>query len=72
MMRSGSLTSSMLAAKLDLTHAQARLLGELMVEKGLVIATEPDSEGEVVYRVRFAHARQHKLPPDLLESLEDG
>jgi hypothetical protein len=71
MLREGTLSSSRLAQELALVEDQARILGALLVEKGIVTVEQP-SGGEPIYRVRFIAARRRPLPAKLLEGMEDG
>src|SRR5262245_17426463 len=70
MIREGALSLGRLAQELALTEEQTRMLGALLVEKGIVTAEPPDG-GDPVYRVRFATARRRPLPARLLDGLED-
>jgi hypothetical protein len=70
MLREGALSLSRLAQKLALVEDQARTLGALLVEKGIVTAEQP-AGGELVYRVRFIVARRRPLPAKLLDGIED-
>ena len=70
MIREGALPLGRLAQELALAEEQARVLGALLVEKGIVTAEQP-AGGEPVYRVRFAAARRRSLPARLLEGLEE-
>ena len=70
MIREGALPLSRLAQELALSEEQARALGALLVEKGIVTAEQP-AGGEPVFRVRFAAARRRPLPARLLDGLED-
>ena len=70
MLREGALSVGRLAQELGLTEDQARMLGALLVEKGIMTAEQPAS-GEPAYRVRFAAARQRRLPAKLLDGLEE-
>ena len=70
MIREGALSLGHLARELALAEEQARVIGALLADKGIVTTEEP-AEGELVYRVRFATARRRPLPAKLLEGLED-
>jgi hypothetical protein len=70
MIRVGALPLSELAARLALTADEARTLGALLVEKGMLTA-EAARDGEPAYRVRFAATRCGRLPAGLLEALEE-
>jgi hypothetical protein len=70
MIRAGALPLSWLAQELALAEEQARALGALLVEKGIVTAEQP-AGSEPVYRVRFAAGRRRTLPARLLEGFED-
>lgn len=72
MVHQGPRTLSALAADLSLTIAETRLLGEMMVEKGLLTATEHESDREIVYHVRLVGVQKHKSTSGLLGSIEDG
>jgi hypothetical protein len=70
MIRAGALPLSELAAELALTADEARALGALLVEKGILIA-EAAADGEPAYRVRFVVTRRGRLPASLLKALEE-
>jgi hypothetical protein len=70
MLREGPLSLSRFAQELALDERQARALGTLLAEKGIVTIEELAS-GEFVYRVRFAVARRRELPARLLDGLEE-
>ena len=70
MIRAGALPLSELAAELHLTAGEARALGALLVEKGMLIA-ETATDGELAYRVRFAATRRGRLPASLLKAPEE-
>jgi hypothetical protein len=70
MLREGALPLSRLAQELALDEPQARALGALLAEKGVVTIEEP-AEGGPAYRVRFASARRRELPSRLLQGLEE-
>jgi hypothetical protein len=69
MIREGTLSLSRLAQELALAEDQARTLGAMLVEKGIVAVEQPPG-GEPVYRVRFVAARRRPLPAKLLDGLE--
>jgi hypothetical protein len=70
MIRAGALPLSELAAELDLTADEARALGALLVEKGMLTA-EVAGDREQTYRVRFAATRRSRLPASLLKALDE-
>jgi len=70
MIRASALPLSELAAELDLTADEARALGSLLVEKGMLTA-EAAGDGELAYRARFAATRRGRLPASLLKALEE-
>ena len=70
MIREGTLSLSRLAQEFALAEDQARTLGALLVEKGIVTAEQP-AGGELLYRVRFMVARRRPLPAKLVDGIED-
>ena len=70
-MREGSVTLSEFAAELKLETAETRQLGQMLMEKGFLVATEPQADGEILYRPRFAKSRNRVrgLPDDIWEKL---
>jgi len=71
-MRKGSMTLSELTAELNLKAAKARRLGEILIEKGFLNSTERKTDGEIVYRTRFAKSRKRGrgVPLDVWEKLD--
>ena len=71
-MREGALTLSEFAAELKLEIAETRQLGEMLVEKGFLVASETQADGEILYRTRFAKSRKRvrDLPGDIWEKLD--
>jgi hypothetical protein len=65
LMRKGSMTVSELAAELHIETVEARQLGEMLVEKGLLSLGEQQADGEIVYRVRLGRRRGRSIPLDL-------
>src|SRR5262245_35630500 len=70
MIRAGARSLSELAADLALTTDEARALGALLVEKGMLVIKAADA-GEALYCVRFANARRSRLPASLLKVLDE-
>jgi hypothetical protein len=68
--RADTLPLSDLAAELALNIDEARALGALLVEKGM-LTVEAAGDGEPAYRVRFVVARRSALPAGLLKALEE-
>jgi hypothetical protein len=70
MIQVGALPLSGLAAELTLSDDQARALGALLIEKG-ILAVEAADDREPIYRVRFATTRRSRLPSGLLKALDE-
>lgn len=70
--RRGPCPSSVLAAELAVTPDEMRVLGDMMIEKGLLTATEGEADGEIVYRVRLASAQSRRPSTNLLNWFENG
>jgi hypothetical protein len=65
LMRKGSMTSSELAAELHIGTVEARQLGQMLVEKGILSLVEQKADGEIVYRLRLGRTRGRSVPLDL-------
>jgi hypothetical protein len=65
LMRKGSMTVGELAVELNIEMVEARQLGQMLVEKGLLSLVEQKADGEIVYRVRLGRTRERSVPLDL-------
>ena len=64
MMRHG-LTLAELASEIDLPLDEARLVGDMLVEKGYLTNQQQRDSGDIVYRVNFARMRGQNITVDL-------
>jgi hypothetical protein len=73
-MHEGSVTLSEFAAELKLEIAETRQLGQMLIEKGFLVATEAQADGEILYHARFAKSRKRVrgLPRDIWEKLDSA
>ncbi len=70
MLRAGSLSLHDFAAALDLPTDEARAIGALLAEKGM-LTVEAADDREPSYAVRLAIIRRRQLPANLLKALDD-
>jgi hypothetical protein len=65
LMCKGSMTLSELSVELNLKMVEARQLGQMLIEKGLLTLVEQQADGEILYRPRWGHTRGRSVPLDL-------
>lgn len=65
MMRKGGMTLAELAARLDLSMAETRRLGAVLIEKGFLQSEDRKESEGVVYKVYLARIRGRNISLDL-------
>jgi hypothetical protein len=65
MMLKTAMTLEELAGELRLTGDEARLVGDLLVDKGFLSSEEAVEDGSIRYRVHLARMRPRNIPLDL-------
>jgi hypothetical protein len=70
MIRAGALPLHDFATALNLTIDEARTIGALLAEKG-ILAVEASDDREPSYTVRLATIRRRQLPANLLKALDE-
>jgi predicted ArsR family transcriptional regulator len=65
MMRKGGMALAELASRLDLSMAETRRLGELLIEKGFLQSEDREESEGVVYKVYLARIRGRNISLDL-------